>query len=76
MILITSSLFVVLSYIYIWLPYSAFREKSVEVEFNRKVALFKLITVRRYYTPLKKLSFEEIQEKYNVDHIYDMIGRV
>lgn len=44
-------------------------------EFNEKYEAFKLISVRRYYKTLRTMSFEEIQEKYNVDHIFHMIGR-
>lgn len=74
--LIFSGLIILLSYLYIWRPFSAYNQKRIEEEFLEKYKAFKLITVRRYYKSLKKLSFEEIQEKYNVDHIYEMIGRI
>ena len=73
--LIISSIFLVLSFVYVWLPYKQAKERAIEAELFRKFENFKLIAVRRYYPQLGKLSFEEIQEKYDIDNFYEMIGK-
>lgn len=58
-----------------WIPFIAGREQRMKIEFEAKLKAFKLIAVRRYYPSLRKLSFEEIEERYHLDSIYNGIGK-
>jgi hypothetical protein len=73
---IIASLTIILSYLFVWRPWQTAKQIRLESDLHEKFEAFKLIAVRRYYKSLNKLSFEEIEEKYNVDEIYHMIGRV
>lgn len=64
-----------LSFFFIWRPYQQYCRQESERRFAIKYKNFKLIAVRRYYPTLQQLSFSEIEEKYNLDLIYQNIGR-
>ena len=48
---------------------------QVQDDFLKKLHAFKLIAVRRAYPSLKALSFNEIEDRYDLDDIYERIGK-
>lgn len=72
-ILILLSLF--FTTLWVFLPIKQARHLKVQDDFLKKLHAFKLIAVKRAYPSLSNLSFSEIEKRYNLDQIYDLIGK-
>ena len=73
--LILSSLTIILSVIYILIPYRRFLAERKHLNFHRKYREVKLWAVKKYYPSLRALSFDEIERRYDLNSIYDAIGK-
>lgn len=68
-IILTIGLF--LAYIFVWRPIVAFEEARREREFQRGLRYTKLRFVRRRYYPiLKRFTYREIEETFDVESAY------
>ena len=57
------------------IPLRRARHLQVQDDFLKKLHSFKLIAVRRAYPSLKALSFNEIEDRYDLEEIYQRIGK-
>jgi hypothetical protein len=46
-----------------------------QIELQQRLLLIKLRLVRKYYPQLHELTYTEIMEQYDVEALYDDIGR-
>lgn len=62
---------------YFWVarPVATYYHNQEREEYLRNLRYLKLKTVRRYYPALAGLSFDEIEEAYNVEDAWQRIGQ-
>lgn len=73
--LIISTLCLVLSYVFIYLPYQKAQDEKYARSFNEKYKVIQLWASRKYYESLEDLDLEEIDNKFNKEQIYNNIGK-
>ncbi len=44
-------------------------------EFKEELRYHKIKVIRNFYPVLNKLSYDEINEKYGINRVYDTVGR-
>ncbi len=54
------------------LQYLSWKEDE---KFNEELKYYKLRVIRNFYPVLNKMSYDEINEKYGINRVYDTVGR-
>lgn len=70
-----SLLFSILVIKEIFSPTLRFLSWKEDEEFKEELRYYKLRVIRTFYPVLRNMSYDEINEKYGVNKVYDTVGR-